>query len=94
MLICANIQTSFMHPPFGFALFYLRGITPPSVKTSEIYWGAIPWVVLQVILVVIVIFWPGSVTYWIDKGPQIDPSQIRMDIPDLPPLPDIEPIPK
>src|ERR1700675_3234691 len=67
VLICANIQTSFMHPPFGFALFYLRGITPPSVKTSEIYLGAIPWVVLQVILVAIVILWPGSVTYWIDK---------------------------
>ena len=67
VLICANIQTSFMHPPFGFALFYLRGIAPPSVKTSDIYWGAIPWVVLQVILVAIVIFWPGSVTYWLDK---------------------------
>ena len=67
VLICANIQTSFMHPPFGFALFYLRGIAPPSVKTSDIYWGAIPWVVLQVILVVILIFWPGSVTYWIDR---------------------------
>ena len=63
VLICANIQTSFMHPPFGFALFYLRGIAPPSVKTSDIYWGAIPWVVLQVILVVILIFWPQSVTY-------------------------------
>jgi len=68
VLICANIQTSFMHPPFGFALFYLRSIAPPSVKTTEIYWGAIPWVVLQVILVVIVIFWPGSVTYWISRG--------------------------
>ena len=67
VLICANIQTSFMHPPFGFALFYLRGIAPPSIKTSDIYWGAIPWVFLQVILVVIVIFWPGSVTYWLDK---------------------------
>ena len=52
VLICANMQTSFMHPPFGFALFYLRGIAPPSIKTSDIYWGAIPWVVLQVILVV------------------------------------------
>jgi TRAP-type mannitol/chloroaromatic compound transport system permease large subunit len=91
VLICANIQTSFMHPPFGFALFYLRGITPPSVKSTEIYWGAIPWVVLQVILVVILIFWPQSVTYWIDRGPKADPSQIRLDIPDLPPLPDIEP---
>ena len=69
VLICANIQTSFMHPPFGFALFYLRGIAPRSIKTSDIYWGAIPWVVLQVILVVILIFWPGSVTYWLGRGP-------------------------
>src|SRR2546429_4243282 len=67
VLLCVNIQTSFMHPPFGFALFYLRGIAPPTIKTSDIYWGAIPWVFLQVILVIIVIFWPGSVTYWIDK---------------------------
>jgi len=47
-------------PPLGFALFYLRGIAPPTIKTSQISWGAIPWVGLQVILVVIVIFWPGS----------------------------------
>ena len=88
VLICANIQTSFMHPPFGFALFYLRGIAPPSVKTSEIYWGAIPWVVLQVILVVIVILWPGSVTYWIEGATKVDPSKVKIDIPmpDLPPL--------
>ena len=71
VLICANIQTSFMHPPFGFALFYLRGIAPPTVKTTEIYWGAIPWVVLQVILVLIVILWPQSVTYWIDTRAEI-----------------------
>jgi tripartite ATP-independent transporter DctM subunit len=88
VLVCANIQTSFMHPPFGFALFYLRGIAPPSIKTSDIYWGAIPWVVLQVILVAIVIFWPGSVTYWIDKATNVDPSKIQIDIPqiDLPPI--------
>src|SRR4029079_775709 len=88
VLICANIQTSFMHPPFGFALFYLRSIAPPSVKTTEIYWGAIPWVVLQVILVAIVILWPGSVTYWIDKGSNVDPSKIQIDIPqiELPPI--------
>jgi len=88
VLVCANIQTSFMHPPFGFALFYLRGIAPPSVKTSDIYWGAIPWVVLQVILVAIVILWPGSVTYWIDKGSNVDPSKIQIDIPqiELPPI--------
>jgi tripartite ATP-independent transporter DctM subunit len=88
VLVCANIQTSFMHPPFGFALFYLRGIAPPSVKTSDIYWGAIPWVVLQVILVAIVILWPGSVTYWIDKPSNVDPSKVQIDIPqiDLPPI--------
>ena len=89
VLICANIQTSFMHPPFGFALFYLRGIAPPSIKTSDIYWGAIPWVFLQVILVAIVILWPGSVTYWLGKGPTVDPSKIQIEIPqmeDLPPL--------
>jgi tripartite ATP-independent transporter DctM subunit len=90
VLICANIQTSFMHPPFGFALFYLRGIAPATVKTSDIYWGAIPWVGLQVILVVILIFWPQSVTYWIDIGKKTDPSQIEMTIPDLPPLPPME----
>jgi tripartite ATP-independent transporter DctM subunit len=90
VLICANIQTSFMHPPFGFALFYLRGIAPPSIKTWDIYMGAIPWVFLQVILVAIVIFWPGSVTYWIDRSPQLDPTQQKFDIPDLPPLPDME----
>jgi tripartite ATP-independent transporter DctM subunit len=87
VLICANIQTSFMHPPFGFALFYLRGIAPKSVRTVDIYWGAIPWVFLQVILVIIVIFWPGSVTYWLDRGPKVDPSKIQIEIPqiDLPP---------
>src|SRR6201988_741759 len=93
VLICANIQTSFMHPPFGFALFYLRGIAPPSIKTSEIYWGAIPWVVLQVILVVILIFWPGSVTYWLGRGTGVDPSKVRIEIPmpDAPPPIDFGP---
>jgi tripartite ATP-independent transporter DctM subunit len=87
VLICANIQTSFMHPPFGFALFYLRGIAPKWVKTSDIYWGAIPWIGTMVILVAIVIFWPASVTYWIERGTQVDPSKIRIDLPppDVPP---------
>ena len=58
LLLCVNMQTSFMHPPFGFALFYLRAIAPPEVKTSDIYWGAFPWIALQLILVAIMIFWP------------------------------------
>ena len=78
-----------MHPPFGFALFYLRGVAPPEIKSIDIYWGAVPWVFLQVILVIILIFWPQSVTYWLDKGTGVDPATIRIDIeqqPDLPPL--------
>jgi TRAP-type mannitol/chloroaromatic compound transport system permease large subunit len=92
VLICANIQTSFMHPPFGFALFYLRGIAPATVKSTDIYWGAVPWVVLQVILVVILIFWPQSVTYWTELGKKVVPSQIEIEMapPDLPPLPPLE----
>jgi len=85
VLLCVNMQTSFMHPPFGFALFYLRGIAPPSVRTSDIYIGALPWVGMQLILVAIVIIWPESVTYWIDSGPKVDPSNIEIKI-DLPTL--------
>lgn len=87
VLICVNMQTSFMHPPFGFALFYLRGIAPKEVRSADIYWGAIPWVGLQLILVAIVIFWPESVTYWLDRGTGVDPSTVRIDVP-LPDLPD------
>jgi len=80
VLVCANIQTSFMHPPFGFALFYLRGIAPRSIRTADIYWGAIPWVFLQIVLVAIVILWPQSVTYWIDRPTNVDPGSINIEI--------------
>jgi tripartite ATP-independent transporter DctM subunit len=81
VLLCINMQTSFMHPPFGFALFYLRGIAPREVRSRDIYWGAVPWLGLQLVLVAIVIFWPESVTYWIDRGPQVDPATVRIEIP-------------
>jgi tripartite ATP-independent transporter DctM subunit len=81
VLIGANLQTSFMHPPFGFALFYLRGIAPrDQVKSSDIYWGAIPWVGLQLLLVAIVVFWPESVTYWLPEEKVIDMNQAGDDI--------------
>ncbi len=83
VLICANVQTSFMHPPFGFALFYLRGIAPPEVKSSDIYWGAIPWVILQLLMVGILIFWPGLVTHWLDKPKAVDPSKIELKLPKI-----------
>jgi len=81
VLLCVNMQTSFMHPPFGFALFYLRSIAPKEVKSSSIYWGAIPWVALQLIMVFIVIFWPGLVTAFLDKPSTVDPNSIRIEIP-------------
>ena len=81
VLLGANIQTSFMHPPFGFALFYLRGIAPPSVRSSDIYWGAIPWVVLQLILVGLLIAFPQLVTAFLDAPVVVDPN-IQIIIPD------------
>jgi tripartite ATP-independent transporter DctM subunit len=81
VLLCVNMQTSFMHPPFGFALFYLRGIAPKEVPSRDIYLGALPWVGLQLILVAVVIFWPESVTYWIEKSSNLDPATIRIELP-------------
>jgi hypothetical protein len=57
------MQTSFMHPPFGFALFYLRSVAPASVKTTDIYWGAIPFVCIQIIMVALIIIFPNIVSY-------------------------------
>ena len=61
VLLGINMQTSFMHPPFGFALFYLRSVAPASVKTSDIYWGAIPFVLIQIVMVLLVLVFPGMV---------------------------------
>ncbi len=75
VMLCVNMQTSFMHPPFGFALFYLRGVAPKEVKSSDIYWGALPWVGLQLIMVVIVIAFPALVTALLDKPAAVVQSQ-------------------
>jgi TRAP-type mannitol/chloroaromatic compound transport system permease large subunit len=88
VMLCVNMQTSFMHPPFGFALFYLRGVAPKEVKSSDIYWGALPWVGLQAIMVVLVIAFPVTVTALLDKPLNVDLNQIKIDVPqmELPPL--------
>jgi tripartite ATP-independent transporter DctM subunit len=86
LLICANIQTSFMHPPFGFALFYLRGIAPPTVKSRDIYLGSIPWIVLQLILVALMIAFPEMVTYWLDKPATLDPAALEKQLNSMPGL--------
>ena len=67
IMLCVNMQTSFMHPPFGFALFYLRGVAPKEVKSSDIYWGALPWVGLQIVMVAVVMVFPSLVTTLLDK---------------------------
>ena len=84
VMICANMQTSFMHPPFGFALFYLRGIAPKTVRTRDIYLGAIPWLVLQLILVGLLIAFPEMVTYFLDVAIDIDLDKIEIQIPGAP----------
>jgi hypothetical protein len=62
VLLAVNMQTSFLHPPFGFALFYLRSVAPKAVKTADIYWGAIPFVVIQALMVATIIAFPNLVT--------------------------------
>ena len=99
VLLCVNLQTSFMHPPFGFALFYLRGIAdtlfkdkriPVPVKSSDIYMGAIPWVVMQLILVFVVIFVPQSVTMFLDKEIEIDIDKVVIEMPAESVVPDAD----
>jgi tripartite ATP-independent transporter DctM subunit len=63
IMIAVNLQTSFLTPPFGFALFYLRGVAPPEVKTSDIYRGVIPFIVIQLTLLVCLAVWPNLVTW-------------------------------
>ena len=90
VLLCVNMQTSFMHPPFGFALFYLRGISDSlfksgaisrKVESRDIYMGAIPWVLLQLLLVVIVIFVPETVTSFLDKPEVVDLNNVQIEAP-------------
>jgi TRAP-type mannitol/chloroaromatic compound transport system permease large subunit len=93
VLLGVNMQTSFMHPPFGFALFYLRSVAPKSdyldkitgrrigkVTTGQIYWGAVPFVCIQVIMVAIVIAFPQLVLGGLGVGTKIDPSKIQIEI--------------
>lgn len=62
-LVMVNLQISFLTPPFAYSIFYLRGITPPEVHTTDIYWGVIPFVGLQVIGLTLCVLFPGIITY-------------------------------
>lgn len=63
IMIAINLQTSFLTPPFGFALFYLRGVTPPEVSTTAIYKGVIPFIIIQVLMLGLLSLWPGLATW-------------------------------
>jgi tripartite ATP-independent transporter DctM subunit len=80
VLLCVLLQTSFMHPPFGFALFYLRGIAPPQVSTGQIYWGAVPWVGLQLVMVALVIAFPDIVSAFLERAAPIDMEKAGKDV--------------
>ena len=90
LLLCVNMQTAFMHPPFGFALFYLRGIAPPEVKSRDIYLGSIPWIVLQLILVALLIFFPEMVTSFLVEHTLLDDAAVTEALDQLT-LPDAAP---
>ncbi len=93
VLLGVNMQTSFMHPPFGFALFYLRSVAPAKeyfdkvskktiqpVTTMQIYWGAVPFVLIQLVMVSLIIFFPGIVSSGLDKEEVYDLDKVRMEM--------------
>ncbi len=67
VMIAINLQTSFLTPPFGFALFYLRGVAPPEVRTGQIYRGVIPFVIIQLATLGVLALWPELVTWLPDR---------------------------
>ena len=67
ILIAINLQTSFLTPPFGFSLFYFRGVAPESITTTQIYKGAIPFVLIQLVVLILIIFIPSLVTWLPNK---------------------------
>jgi tripartite ATP-independent transporter DctM subunit len=82
ILMGVNMQTSFMHPPFGFALFYLRSVAPPTIRTTDIYWGAVPFLVIQVIMVALIIAFPSLVTLGLDRPAHTgQPAPIQLLMP-------------
>jgi tripartite ATP-independent transporter DctM subunit len=96
VILGVNMQTSFMHPPFGFALFYLRSVAPKEqyndrvtglrmepVTTGQIYWGAMPFVAIQVIMVLLVIMFPAMVMHYKRGASTVDPNTIKINVPQI-----------
>jgi TRAP-type mannitol/chloroaromatic compound transport system permease large subunit len=66
IMIAINLQTSFLTPPFGFALFYLRGVAPEEIRTQDIYKGVMPFIAIQLVTLAMLALWPGLIT-WLPK---------------------------
>jgi len=94
VMLAINMQTSFMHPPFGFSLFYLRSVAPARayrdkvtgetiqpVTSGQIYKGALPFLAIQLAMVALVISFPGLVTHYKAGQVEVDPSEIQLDVP-------------
>ncbi len=94
VMLAVNMQTSFMHPPFGFSLFYLRSVAPSRpyrdkvtgatiqpVTSGQIYVGSIPFLIIQLVMVGIIIGFPGIVTHYKGNHEQLDPSTIQINVP-------------
>ena len=82
ILMAVNMQTSFLHPPFGFSLFFLRSVAPATVRTSQIYWGAIPFVAIQVLMVALIIAFPSLVTIGLDRPTHSsEPASVQLLLP-------------
>ena len=93
VILAMNLQTSFLTPPFGFALFYLRSVAPAKeymdkvtkkmiapVTTTQIYWGAIPFLCIQILMVALVITFPGIVSSGLDKAEVYDLDKVRLEM--------------
>src|SRR5438034_193119 len=98
VLLGVNMQTSFLHPPFGFALFYFRSVAPSRdtidrltgrlvapVTTAQIYWGSVPFVIMQLAMVGAVSVVPRMVVGSLDTGSKVDPNKIRIEMPQTEP---------
>lgn len=93
VILAVNMQTSFMHPPFGFALFYLRSVAPRDrykdrvtgkmiepVTTGQIYWGSVPFIVIQLLMVAAVMAFPGMVMHYKSDAATVDPSSVSLEV--------------
>ncbi len=79
VLLAVNMQTSFLHPPFGFALFFLRSVASEKVKTASIYWGAVPFVIIQLVMVGLIIAFPGLVSYGDAGAKPVEQQELNLD---------------